>query len=467
MDIPTIGAWVMFLLGGCKGTTVPEDSGQSDILSTLLPTLEASSIIPTLERASFQTEEASVARVVWEGGGSAGSTPWEEEEVISHEVAILGLPQWSEIALHVEVMAGDEVQSGPTVSFQTVGALEPVPLVTAEGEGAIGLGGYIAVPFIEDTSPGGDIPLLGLSGGTLGVYDPGGRLVWSYRVEGFGPYAIRPAEDGSGLWYLGFDFMGFVSFDGETRKEWNLLGLHHDLVALPHGTAAALTAEIFEVDGHGWLLDGIVEFDADGRVVWSWNAHDHLEELQLDPGEGPDWATASTTHANALSYDPIADKYYINLSGIGVIAEIDRASGAARRFVSPSTAIATAEFVLDSEDPYILAHRFELSENELLLFVNATVADNCSKVVSLDLDEGTGQATERWAYAPENCPSSFLLGTMQRLPGGIMFVDWSTSGLLEEVDEATGERLLGLQSDFGWAFGYGEWIPDLYSAPAR
>lgn len=121
--------------------------------------------------------------------------------------------------------------------------------------------------------------------------------------------------------------------------------MHHQPHIMLNGNYLAMTANAREFDNYitsetdpdaprqtiKVVGDRIIEFDKDGKVVWSWNTFDHLDPYRVgyqtlepywDPRGFPNHA--DWTHGNGVSYDHRDDSVLISLRAQDCVVKVDR-----------------------------------------------------------------------------------------------------------------------------------------------
>ncbi len=319
-----------------------------------------------------------------------------------------------------------------------------------------------------------------VSWGMIVAIDALGEPLWYYladtRIAG-----IKRLENGN-LFYHGTDFrsveidmLGNVvnQFYAEHRPQGPVEGavpvdaqsLHHQPHEMPNGNFLALTANArrienwysseYEVDAPradaDVVGDTIVEFDHNGRIVWSWNAFDHLDlnrigyltfdsywQVRGFPGHW-DW-----THGNGVTYDTRDDSVIVSLRNQDAIIKIDRATSevkwilAAHEDWSPEfqekllTPVGDVVWPSHGHNPRVT------SDGNIVMFDNGILQarpfsdlpkspnETFSRGVEYAVDEENMTVRQVWASASElnedSC-NSWAMGDAHRLPiTGNMFV---------------------------------------------
>ncbi|MFM0341867.1 aryl-sulfate sulfotransferase [Paraburkholderia fungorum] len=88
--------------------------------------------------------------------------------------------------------------------------------------------------------------------------------------------------------------VGLVDWEGKTIWQWGnqapggAARQHHDWAVLPNGHMLILANSSYAIPGFGkrvMLDDVICEVDAQGNIVWTWKASDHLNEFGFTPAQ--------------------------------------------------------------------------------------------------------------------------------------------------------------------------------------
>ena len=440
---------ILFLswLSGCTADPPgADDPGISDLR------VDLNEEIQTIGVARWSTMAPARGRVHFRVDGEEHVTTWEEEAVEDHELFLLGMPADSTVELWAEV---DDTTLEPSaiLTLETGSPPPKLPLIDPVLD-AGDLGGFFVVPVLYG---GASDSQAYASNGAVIMLDGHGRFVWWKELPDLQPASARVSRDAAAILVLGFDELTRIPIDGSTPTVLSVPMANHDLYELPDGTIAALVDDsVDDLDGEPWRTSGIVEVQPDGTVMSTWRLKDHLDELQLVVGEGRTWADGALDHANALAWLPDTDQWLIGAPGIGGILRVDRATGATDWWIG-TTPAATMQLLVPQD--YLMHHRFDLEGSDLLWFVNRTDGSDCSRIARLDLNEADGEATEIESYLPGDCRTTFLLGQVQRLTEGRILVNWSSSAVLDLLDQDLG--LQGsVEAQLGYGFGYADWLPD-------
>ncbi len=155
---------------------------------------------------------------------------------------------------------------------------------------------------------------------------------------------LRQAND---LNYFVVKNMGsdYLMFQGEPAQTTHFLNLtsnattdfpnvfgHHDVEYNPiNNTFLNLRTYVKMVNGSQIIFDKIVEEDANGSILWSWDTADHipLSDADLANHKGVSNGTAiiDFTHANAIQWDYNNSAVYLNLRHTNTFYKINMTTG--------------------------------------------------------------------------------------------------------------------------------------------
>jgi hypothetical protein len=197
--------------------------------------------------------------------------------------------------------------------------------------------------------------------GLILALDAKGDVRWYYisqrRVAG-----IKPSPDGTLLFTTEDQRVVKIDMLGNIIRQWypekrrlgpaagateitGLQTLHHEPSITPWGTYISMSANGREILDYPSSVtdpqaprkptmvmgDKIVEFNAEGKVVWEWDAFDHLDPYLLHYHTfQPYWAVrgypgyADWTHGNGLTFDAERDLVIASFKHLDALVAIDR-----------------------------------------------------------------------------------------------------------------------------------------------
>lgn len=196
--------------------------------------------------------------------------------------------------------------------------------------------------------------------GMLLAIDDAGEVVWYYRANSR-ISDLQRLRNGN-IAYITQDYrVTEIDMLGNVVRQWyasrrpqgpfagaapvDTTTFHHEVDELPNGNLVALGSEVRTLDNYFTsetdaaaprktqkvMGDEVVEFDAAGKVLWRWNAFEHMDPYRIGyetfskywdrrgfPGV-VDWS-----HANGLLYDPHDDSLLVCFRYQAAVLKIDR-----------------------------------------------------------------------------------------------------------------------------------------------
>jgi len=434
---------------GSGGETESADSedGTPEVCSFTL-TESVSEIIPTVGVVAWSTDLAGVtdARIDFElvepraeelNVGSGGPISATEPNAF-----VLGMKPEREYTYRITVTAGQTVCVSPDRSL-TTGSLDTTEITRTPGPAA-------------DVQDVGFILTCGYTGGRAVIIDADGQVVWSVSSPG-GCSRAHMDWDGRFMWMMranpavGSTAGGNegqvvrVRMDGTEEEEFpGFERVHHDFAVLPGGTAAFLMV----VEGDD---SGIVERAPDGTLTTIVVLN---ESSYLSGG--------TSTHPNALRYYERSNSYTVSDLDVSSVIHFDR-QGEALWQVGGYC----GEPVQDCASMSLTGtHGHEWLENGNLLVLLAGIGRGSTtdptQVVEYGFDGSMTAAGANLDWIYESTERTFILGDVERLPGGNTLITYSDTGVIYEVSPGR-ELVQSLAS--GGEFGYSSFRKTLYGPP--
>jgi len=319
------------------------------------------------------------------------------------------------------------------------------PAFTAQRSGRPQAQWYVVAPF------GGATPAA-TSLNYVAVFDTNGVPVWWYR-------AATPALDANLAWLQANPtIVGDASaeehrIDGSTVRTVSTAASgtdHHELQLLRNGNY--LLARYYVRSGvdltgcggptAGSILDNeLQEVAADGRMVWSWNASDHIEPSDVGSRwraicSGP--APADLYHFNAA--EPDRGGFVLSFRHLDAVLRISRQTGAVDWKLGGT---ARPESLVAVGDPEFAAGGFVgqhdariLRDGTLTLHDNGTDTARPPRAVRYRIDRRANTATLLEDVRDPAAPGSICCGSARRLDGGNWVTAWGGQPFVTEFTPA-------------------------------
>jgi hypothetical protein len=450
-----LAAALVLLCAGCEGDD-DDDTAGDDLACDV--NVELSELIPTVATVTFSADLSGVDTAVVEFGlddDYGMVAPAASDGAGGHKATLVGMKASMDYHFRpvftaggvAEACADQELTTGPTPTD-----LPGLDVTAGEGD----FDGFFVMSLLSTPS-------------AAVIVDRDGDYVW-WHQEISADFPVPRAvlsHDRTRMLYLGrlpdeeidYEHNIFqVALDGSTVDTLPVPDGHHDFLELPDGTFAVNTHDGRDMGNGEVQGDKVLEYDLDGNTteIWSvWDWIDYDPEHPVDPGTA--W-----THTNALDYLPDEDVYYISVRNFDTIFGFERSTGEVFRTIGGIL----SDYELEPEDGewFDKEHQFTIQGDDLLVFANGVDVQNGSRVLGYHLDDEAGVATNNYRYEAEHPLFCYTYGDVNRMPSGNMLVTWSTSGQLEEVDEA-GEILYQLRASMGGGFGYTTFLESLYPDP--
>ena len=173
------------------------------------------------------------------------------------------------------------------------------------------------------------------------------------------------------------------------------------------------------------------EVDSHGRVLFQWNAFDHLSITDIDPSVPFNRPRIDWTHANAVDVDADGN-YLVSFRHLSEVTKIDARTGAV---IWRLGGVRNQFLFIGDTLKFSLQHGVRrLANGNVILFDNGNGHNpQFSRAIEYHLDETNYTATAVWTYRPAPDVFSFALGLAQRLGNGNTLVTFGTPGTVHEV----------------------------------
>lgn len=286
------------------------------------------------------------------------------------------------------------------------------------------------------------------------ILDKDADLVWAYELTDTvtaGCSRARLSFDGKSMWSGNFSNVSpdgalmRVTLDGLGEPEtYSLPGRNHDFAMLPNGHVL-----YFEQQNGGGYTNGsegpdtIKELDPETGMTTELYDETRDFAAQIEESNG--------AHTNYVTYVPELDAISFSLrhsSTIGLISYPD------------AELLAVFGGPLSTFDiSWNIQHGHHVLADHILIFNNEGT-NGGSSILGYQFDIATSSATKYFDYSSGNSSGAF--GDVKELPNGNLFVTYSTSGVLHEVN-ADGELLREITTSE--SLGYSEHLGALYGSP--
>jgi arylsulfotransferase ASST len=334
-------------------------------------------------------------------------------------------------------------------TFRTGSTPAGLPTVGATGDGLEGE--WTLVGMVNATgATHGAMVVNGL--GEVVWYHVTDNPVTDFQRQPDGTYtAAEVPASGSGAHFDQFDREGrllrvWTAPPESASTDWHELRLLPGNLALIAGTQT----RVMDLSALGGSASATVvgnvlyRVQADGQVVFRWNAFDHLAVDDLDPAVDVTQGSVDWTHVDAVDVAPDGG-YLLTFRNLSQVVKIDAVTGAViwrlggkrSDFTFPDDPLGGPSFPHGAR---------ELANGNVLLFDNGNGrATQESRAVEYALDRQSMQARVAWQYAPSPPRHASDLGFAQRTSAGTTLVTFGTEGHVDEVD-GTGAVKWSLQS---------------------
>jgi hypothetical protein len=276
------------------------------------------------------------------------------------------------------------------------------------------------------------------------------RLISDIQPQGGGRYTASVTDYEP----LAFATLGYTSAEyqeldrsGNFIRQWTATGGYptdgHEIRLTSRGTGVLLGFDfrIMDLTPFGGVSDAQIignvleEVDLTGRVLFQWNAFDHLSITDIDPSITLTTPRIDWNHGNAIEIDTDGN-YLVNFRSLSEVTKIDahtgevlwRLGGVRNQF----------RFIPDTMT-FSLQHGVRrLTNGNLILFDNGNTHNPpFSRALEYRIDEQARTATVVWVYLPTPDLPSFALGFAQRLASGNTLVTFGPRGVVQEASPSS------------------------------
>lgn len=357
--------------------------------------------------------------------------PFEEDEIVTVWVGGLFLIDgiWNE-AFSWQFETSKKIKSLPLAMDEVTGGDREFPEITFLVEPQSGL--YDANIFSNVKSPGEAY---------MSILGPDGQVLWEIESPGFGT-DFKLNRNGLPTYFGVFQqnwkmldtngeiIRSFIMLNGYTPDE-------HDFQILPNGNYLLFAyddqlvdmSQVVDGGNPNALVEGFVvqEIDYDNNLIMQWRSWDYLE---ITDNEEQNLLSDNINafHINAVEVD-VDGHIIISCRHTNEITKYDRNTGVIIWRLSIN---ASGQFDFIGDEGFSFQHDCRgLGDDRYLLFDNANLTGQESRVVEYQLDLENGTATKVWEYIhPEGIFSSSR-GGCKRLPNGNTIIMWGAVSLDE------------------------------------
>ena len=183
------------------------------------------------------------------------------------------------------------------------------------------------------------------------------------------------------------------------------------------------------VNNNTYLFDKIVQLNATGSILWSWDTYDHIPLSEADPYNLTATINGETvidfTHSNCLDWDYNNSIIYLNCRHTNTFYKIDQNTGniiwACGQFgnftlISENGTAVNSLWWHSHGTTQVAPDVFAMFDND---FDNETNPDDCqSRMIEVTLNETSMKAYVSWEWVAPKSYWSLALGYVARLPNG-------------------------------------------------
>ncbi len=352
-------------------------------------------------------------------------SPRKPGETGVHREVVLGVPEETEVAIHVMSLKDGEEAVVYETSGTTGSLPESVPRATIlEYDPSLASANRWMIGSVENTANEtatyeGPFVIL--------IIDRQGRVVWYYLDQAWNPCMAFPRITGEGT-YLGID-----RSERHGENERSVIKTTLDL-------------EQFELFSTPRMADGMTITD-DGTIIWTsteWLSERHPDGTVRQIWSCPDWleetntsSTSLTCYANTVNWNPLKDSILLSYPGINTVVEVSRETGEVIGQYGQVTG--SWDFVPSSRGELECVHGGNITEEgTLLVSVHEAGAGFAREpvphfFVEFELDYENRVAEEIWRYGEGIDDFPRAKGEAYRVEGGNTLVNYGTGGIIREV----------------------------------
>jgi len=222
----------------------------------------------------------------------------------------------------------------------------------------------------------------------------------------------------------------FWNYVTNTTEDFPGVQGHHDIDYDPvNNTFLTLEDYVRNVDGTDYLYDKIVEFNATGSVLWSWDTYGHIPLSEANPTVTTAVINNETvvdfTHANAIDWDYNDSIIYLNCRFTNTFYKIDQNTG---NIIWACGQFGNFTLIGDNDQQvsslwYGSHGTYQVAPDVFIMFdndfLNETNPDDChSRMIEVTVDEQNMTASVSWSWTAPTQYWTPYWGKVDRLPNG-------------------------------------------------
>ncbi len=497
-----LGSWLGIFPLICLGDTKPPTF-------TVPPTIyqNPNPRVPLAAVVRFSTDEPVHTKINISDGKRTWDIVFDDSYKPADGLPIVGMRPNQQHQFHISIRdAADNETNAPEVLQFTTPPLPPdfkeFPPIKTTISQSNRMEPGITILSVRRRVPGEGHRKFNQRFGMLLALDAENEVIWYYHFNS----RISDFERllNGNLLYITQDYRVFESdLLGNIVSSWYATGrpggpvegipvetmtFHHEIDELPSGNFVVLGTELRTIDNYytsetnpnaprktqNVIGDQIIEFQRDGKIVWRWNAFEHLEPFKIGYRLFSGYwmrrgfpNTVDWTHANGLLYNEQDDSLLVSMRQQDAILKIDRASGEIRWILGePSAWSAKLQNCLlkPKGDIRWFYHQHAPTPtpaNTLLLFDNGIYqthpfnpavppAKSYSRAVEYAIDEENMTVREVWfseKQGDDDAAVSFAMGDVDWLPKtGNVLVAYGFLLPRDEIDKITWKNVLNFRA---------------------
>lgn len=361
---------------------------------------------------------------------------------------LLGMKQNTTYSFQIFAVSGGTTYESEVLEITTEALAATLPELTVIDTDASKLYGGFTINCTGVGGIGG-----GNVAGTAFIFDRDGDMVWAYPLEDTavnGCSRARMSIDGKYMWVGNFSNVSpdgalvRVTMDGLSESApYDFPGRHHDFAILPNDHVL-----IFEQENGGGYADGsegpdiISDMDPETGIATELYHQSTDFTAQIEDSNG--------AHTNHIAFVPELNAISFSMRHSSTVALISYPDS---QVLGVFSGIGD-EFGMSWD----VQHGHHVQDGKLLVF-NNNGTNGGSSILEYDFDLQAKTSSELPDYSSGENSGAF--GDVKRLPNGNIFVTYSTSGVIHEID-ADKNLLRSIETD---AIGYSEHRGSLYGPP--